>query len=483
MKIAPVNFRNSSYQNVQVQNKQTMPVYSPIKQPLRQDVFVSQGQINNKENKNSTLKTAFISGLSAIAVGVTAFALHNKVVAQKSSPYVKDLATSLGLYLREEVKPKQLASVISGKELFSEIKSLKKENFVASAENIKNGTFLADLHSHSEYSDGKAPVKTILNQVAKYADHVNKKTGKKFLYALTDHDNADGVKEALTIISKDPKKFKNVKFVTGSEMSFAVNSDKSSNPYETIEVLMYGFNPFNRKISKYIKGIHEKREGEAISYISELNNRFGYADFSMKEFTETYNINTKKECWLANSQWKLHHYGQTKNAVAGLANAQHRDKTEMYKEIMSKTDSQHKSLGDLRNKGLVPNSYGDDTRITDMCKQKYSPNMKNGLINYAGENKFDDIVEAFNGSDDTVMALAHPYYITEKTNKPLDLVADLAKRSKGMLKGAETYHQAYQHIDMNNLGTFNQSLMANNKTFTQLGGRDNHRANWLEIEY
>ena len=53
-------------------------------------------------------------------------------------------------------------------------------------------------------------MKNILNEVCEYADKLFKKTGKKFLYALTDHDTTAGVKEALQIIAAEPEKFKNV---------------------------------------------------------------------------------------------------------------------------------------------------------------------------------------------------------------------------------------------------------------------------------
>lgn len=456
-----------------------------FKQQVRANLPYANSYSNPQKNKPDAKKKSLNTSLLALA-GISLLAITGTVIATKSinrgiTPYTKMMAKALSEYLNTPIKPKQLKSVISGKELLNELGTLKKENYIASVENIRNGIFRADLHSHSNFSDGKGDVKTILGQVAEYADHVKQKTGKNFIYALTDHDTTEGVKEALTIIARAPEKFKNVKFVTGAEMSFAIKSDKTTNPYETIEVLVYGFNPFDKKIDNHIHNLQNTRKNQAKEYIEDLKQRFGYADFSYEEYTDVFNINPK--CMLANNQWSVHHYGQTKNAVAGLAISQGKDKSETYKSIMSQTSSRRKDLGYLREKGLVPQNYGEDSNITDLCRNKYSPHDTNQGLEYAGENKYETLIDIFGKNEDTFFGLAHPYYITERNSNPHNVINELIQKSKGYLKATESFHQAYNNkLNMTDVEDFNKKIVRNNK-FSELGGRDNHEVNWLDIKY
>ena len=436
------------------------------------DVFItSQKQIRNKG--------LMIGGL-VLGLCTGAILLRGKVKPKEvKNLYLEGLATGLSEYTGKKIHSTQLSSVISGPQLIEELKGLKRENYIASKENIKNGLFRADIHSHSNYSDGEGVVEQILDQVSQYANKLKAKTGKKFIYSLTDHDNANGVKESLKIISENPKKFENVKFVTGAEMSFAIKSDKSSNKFEPIEALVYGFNPFNKKVSNFFDGISLKREEKAKEFIRDLNDMFGYADFSLNEFNQTYRSGAKKSSWLMNSQWKVYHYGQTKNAVSGLANERGVDKSELYSQITSQADKSKKALWNLKEKGLVPESYGEDTRIVDLCKNKYSPRETEMGIDYASENSFDDIVETFKDEQGSFLALAHPYYITERSSQTENIINNLVKSSKGLLKGTESYHQAYNpSVNLNNVEVLNNHIVRTHG-LVELGGRDNHLKDFL----
>ena len=109
------------------------------------------------------------------------------------------------------------------------------ENYNASLDNIKNKIFRIDLHSHSNHSDGWASVTNILNQAKVYADELFQKTGKKFTFALTDHDRVSGIREISQILEKNPEQYKNINFIPGVELSFSFNSNgaiKSGEPTE-----------------------------------------------------------------------------------------------------------------------------------------------------------------------------------------------------------------------------------------------------------
>lgn len=450
--------------------------YSNFKQNHTNTITASGEENKSSQKKRKTLIYTSIALLACAGVGYKyVFSIKNKQLSDTPKEYITNLAESLSKWLHKDVKASSLKSIISGEELLIELKNLKKENFVASAENIEKGIFCADLHSHSLHSDGLGKVENILNQVAKYGDDLNKKNGKKFIFALTDHDSCDGVKEALKIISENPEKFKNVKFVTGTELSFIIESNKTSNPFETSEVLVYGFNPFEEKIENYFSSLRNKRKDMVKNYINDLKQMFGYADFSIEEFNKIYGKN-----YMMNYQWKVHNYGQTKNAISGLAISQNKDKAKMYEEIMSQTERWKKTLYDLHKKDLVPESYGEDSRIMDLCKQKYSPKWDREKIDYNCEANFEDIVKIFGENKNTFGAFAHPYYVTERNSNANNLLDDLIKKSNGFVKATESHHQAYRsHLDSNEIEKFNQKLVATNK-LQELGGRDNHEVDWLK---
>lgn len=436
-------------------------------------------KIGSGSNYPIVLSSVVLAGIGVVAL----YKLKNNKksveerITKQNSEYLENLSKSIEKHIGKKVE--SLSCVISGEELLKELPNLKRENFVASVENVKNGVFLADLHSHSKFSDGKGDVKKILENVANYADKLNQLNGKKFIYALTDHDSCEGVKEALCLISQNPQKYQNVKFVTGSELSYLIKSNKTSNPYETSEILVYGFNPFDEKIDNFFKKLQSRRKRLAQDFIAELNQRFGYANFSFEEFAKTYL--SENGCLMMNNQWKVHHYGQTKNAIAGLAGFQNRNREELYKEIISKSGKNNPSLNDLRTMKLVPESFGDDSNITRICKEKYTPHNSKNTINFAGENNFDDIVSLFDGDKDVFGAFAHPYYVTERTSEYQSTFSDLVERSKGFIKATESFHQAYgKNIEFGEVEKVNDYIVSKYKLL-ELGGRDNHKRTWLEF--
>ena len=157
----------------------------------------SKQKKSDKKQKNKKLIYGGCT-LALTAAATTAYMLARRKTPDK---YLVELAQGLSKELNRNVKPSELESVMTKEEFLREIPKLKEENFVMSAENLKNGTFLADLHSHSNFSDGRASVQEIMEQAANYGDKLNQINGKKFIFALTDHDGVDGVKEALKLIA------------------------------------------------------------------------------------------------------------------------------------------------------------------------------------------------------------------------------------------------------------------------------------------
>lgn len=151
----------------------------------------------------------------------------------------KGLKDSYGLSVKiEDLKP-----VAGPNELWDIITRLKPWHY-----EIGN-TFRANFHIHTNASDGSFTAEEFLDACKDWADSVFKKKNLKtdippFSASITDHDSVDNVKKALALISQNPDKYKNFKFVTGCEFLF--NGYKK--PYSAFEAVGLGFNPFDENI-------------------------------------------------------------------------------------------------------------------------------------------------------------------------------------------------------------------------------------------
>ena len=122
--------------------------------------------------------------------------------------------------------------------------------------NLIDGNFRVSLHTHSNFSDGKASVEEFLECARKYADKVaklNKNDGlPPFTIALTDHDSVDGCAKIIEIIAKDPEKYKNLKFVSGCE--FSVNNNGMHH-----DLTGLALNPFDENLINFLENIRTAR--------------------------------------------------------------------------------------------------------------------------------------------------------------------------------------------------------------------------------
>ncbi|MDD3012538.1 MAG: hypothetical protein PHC34_02405 [Candidatus Gastranaerophilales bacterium] len=125
-----------------------------------------------------------------------------------------------------------------------------------------------DLHIHSTCSDGNGTPKEILNIFAEYADrrtastvlNSERKAGNiPFIFALTDHNAFKGCKDIIEIIAKNPYKYRNIGFITGSaEISSKYTSPVLERTISESEFLLYGANPFDKKIYNFVDGLEQR---------------------------------------------------------------------------------------------------------------------------------------------------------------------------------------------------------------------------------
>lgn len=143
-------------------------------------------------------------------------------------------------YRLENLRP------VVGEEELSEFIRANNNNpqiYTPSAENIQKGIFRANLHMHTTQSDGNASVEQRLDDAQNYAQN-NIKNGYMYI-AITDHNTVLGAKDAVEILQKHPKKYKNIKVILGMEVYTAFKSKYYNKPVQ-IHVLNWCINPYDK---------------------------------------------------------------------------------------------------------------------------------------------------------------------------------------------------------------------------------------------
>ena len=168
-----------------------------------------------------------------------------------------------------DFQPEKMDSIVGPEEFKSLVRKFKPEHYQAGLQtaqkeispevfykNLIDGNFRVSLHTHSNFSDGKASVEEFLECARKYADKVaklNKNDGlPAFTIALTDHDSVDGCAKIIEIIARDPEKYKNLKFVSGCE--FSVNNNGMHH-----DLTGLALNPFDENLINFLENIRTAR--------------------------------------------------------------------------------------------------------------------------------------------------------------------------------------------------------------------------------
>lgn len=443
MKVSAINNTNNHLTSMQSKKSSPMAIYKPYANPAGY-------------------------GTAALTAGV---GLYYLVKTGQPSKFAKTLAAAMSNAKGTKINAKSLSSVMSGDKLLEILPKLEKKNYIYTQQNAANGIFKVDLHSHSKYSDGNGLVKNILDDAADYANELYKKTKQKFIFALTDHDTVDGLKEALEIISSNPQRYKNLQFVPGIEVSFAHSSPKSSNPCEMSELLVYGVNPYSENVNKFINNIKQKRINMAKNFINEAAKHFPLTKFSFEEFSKYYEF--EKYGNLMNIHWRAHHYVQTKQAVTLYSNITNNNPESLYTSIMR--NNKGASVGSLKNNNSLPADYSENDTLTNIFK-KFAPHFENNKITASSENTFEEVIDAFKDEPNIFMAFAHPAYYAQHVDNPAEGLKYFTEHSNGMIKASEAFHQAYK-ADVKDAQISEIQKITENLKLLNLGGRDIHNKN------
>ena len=185
--------------------------------------------------------------------------------------YYTKMASDMGLPKGQEFR---LFSVVGKEQLTSILTHASRQDFEIGHDfsGVKNLTHRINLHNHTQASDGALSVTEFLNQARKYADKVAQKNpDKPYFVAITDHDILDGAQEAVRVIAQNPYKYRNLRLVTGSEISVShINPEDVKAPLD-FELILYSANPFNQHFNKFLQKVRDGRNKTAKIMLDKIN--------------------------------------------------------------------------------------------------------------------------------------------------------------------------------------------------------------------
>lgn len=347
--------------------------------------------------------------------------------------YYKQMAADIGLKQGEEFR---LFPVV-GKQQFLHILDTASPKDFSIGENfsgVKTRTFCINLHNHTTASDGTLEPLEALEKSTKYGDKIAQmRAGKFYMYGISDHDTMDGAQEIVKTIVQDPYKYRNLKLVTGSEISVShIHPDDVKTPMD-FEMMLYGANPFNKYFNGVLKDLRDNRISAVRSFIEDVNNNHKGLDLNwdgVKQFTPNLGKGTSN-----GGMWLARDYAEG----------------EFKKKFGFITEGQKKDLSVLRDKYL-----------------KSGLNMINPKIALTPEKVFEEYSKS---GDSGVFGVAHPGFLQAYMYS--DKIANYCKNS---------YRQPAHHlvwVMFNRLQQQGKGLFKCSEVNYQSYGNDVNRAPWV----
>ena len=187
--------------------------------------------------------------------------------------YRKALQLGLKKKFDLDCKIEALNSVATPRELNGFIKNLKPFQYVVGDD------FRANFHLHTKASDGSLTPKEFLSKCVGWANRMFRLGKSKdglppFMCAITDHDRVKSVQEVVALISQEPERYKNFKFVTGCEFMF---TGYEGDAYPAFEAVGLGFNPFAEELEPLMKGFGSDNKVEDIKKVLDAGGVLSYA--------------------------------------------------------------------------------------------------------------------------------------------------------------------------------------------------------------
>ena len=403
------------------------------------------------------------------------------------SPFAEELAKGIKDTFNKNIHPADLNCVMTPVEIRKLLPTLNEESFNCSDDNVEQGIYCADLDYQTNFSNGRDSVPALLDKVTKYADEYYSKTGKKFVFAITDHDTVEGIQHALKLISEEPEKYKNVQVITGLKLSYAHKAPNSKIGYENSDMLIYGLNPYSKNVNDFIDNTINDRKKMIVDFIYKVYKLYPEYAYRVIEFARQNGLKYKKSYGVSNLYWRVREYTETKGDIS--IKSLDMDPKDVYKDVMSilfgLNDIELGSdAGFTSSSGTRIINRDDDVNksikeVFDFYSTHYDE--EKGKVVSSAENTYEDMIACLSKEpENPVLAMASPYYFShyyEKFNpetfeKVVQFMNELKEKSNGMLVAFESLSPWYDldnNLEKFTIDRFNDYIRKNTDLY-EVGG-------------
>ncbi len=398
------------------------------------------------------------------------------------SEYASDLSKGIKDIMEKDIAPKNLTGIMTPDEFREHLANFKEKDF-----NINNPeTYSADLDYQSNFSSGEENVFDILDKAAAYAQNYHKRTGKDFIFALTDRDSIEGIQHAIRIIGENPGKYKHLKLIPGIKLSFAHTAPTSIIGYENSDMLVYGLNPYSQNLIDYIEQTIQKRKEMTLNFIKDVNTLYPEFAYNIIEFAEQNNLKYMKNYAVSNLYWRAREYAETKGdtAIKGLSIVPD-EIVKQAENILDNLNQVYLGSGESTYSALGTNIITDSelNKTIEKVFEKYSTHYdksQNKVVS-AAENLYTDMISRFHGERyKPIMAIASPYYFshyfekrgTQTYDNVVEFFTKLQDKSDGMLAGFESAAPGYkndENLSYETINNFNK-IIREKTNLKEVGG-------------
>lgn len=428
--------------------------------------------------------------------------------------YRQNLLKNAGMNPAEYYK---IRSIIGPQEIQSIMKNYDNDANLYSVgqndENIKSGLLRANLHIHTQASDGRLTVEELLDKAADYA---NKAKGlqpeykkEPFTIAITDHDTTDSVQKAIKIIAENPFKYRNLRVILGTEFTTynAIAPKVVDTPTNT-HVLAYGIDPNEKIFKNFVDGTKEKKL-QLEKYMLKDANALGKNIFDLKESKEFSNFIDKNLLGICNH---MESYLKTKYVLSEIVCKNNEIKKLLKEKNLSTNPQQLIKELDVyleekynRNKPIKPiqelPKFVNDDRFTALLAKDYNKPEHQKYLNdlskinndyyvkmdntskFNAMPRFEDLYNGLKGQKKAIIGLAHPLKPTwdlktpnEKIKFLKDFYAKFKRGCKEKAKFSEVYYQSYKQTAEPSVLEFLKAISKTLNLF-RTGSADSHGKN------
>ncbi len=377
---------------------------------------------NNNQYTNIAFKGSFFSKIFKKEE------VPQQPITIAKDPYIREIQIGIKEFSDKDISAENLEFIVTPEEFKEILPTLKFENFdVANANSNTDKIYCADLNAETNFGRSKTNIFALLDQVAQTADKYNKKTGKKFLFAITDIDRVAVNKHAIELMASNPEKYRNVRFVPSVKMSFThkVPSEYGKAEFPVSEIAILGINPYSKKINESLDEIGKRRKKVSKEFILELKDKYPLLDCSFKELLTNNKIFYIGTFNIPNLYQKIIEYAEAKS----------------YHGNMLDYDDFNGVLQGIFSKYYTREEIGEDGK----------PRIVAPL-----ENTIDTIMETFSEEKTKpVMAIGAPYYLSKyyPDDNPstyygvISFIKELQKKTDGMLVAFESKAPLYKLDD------------------------------------